>query len=143
MKSSLHTRRRQRGVTLIELMIVVVIAAILASIAIPSYRSYVLRTHRTEARTALMALAAGQEKFYVQNNRYADTAELEDAPPGGLGLPDTTENGWYTIAIVDGDAEGYSATATATGGQSEDTHCASFSIDQAGVKDATNDDCWD
>ncbi|HEX5651159.1 MAG TPA: type IV pilin protein [Steroidobacteraceae bacterium] len=134
---------RQRGMTLIEVMIVVVIVAILASIAVPSYRNYVLRTHRTEARTALLALSAQQEKFYVQNNRYADTAEIDDAPPSGLGMPTTTENGWYTIAIVDGDAEGYSATATATGGQADDTHCASFSIDEAGVKDATNDDCWD
>jgi type IV pilus assembly protein PilE len=133
---------RQRGMTLIELMIVVVVVAILASIAVPSYRSYVLRTHRTEAKSALLALAAQQEKFYVQNNRYADTAEIDDAPPTGLGMPTTTENGWYTIAIVDGDAAAFSATATATGGQSEDTHCASFTIDETGDRDATNDDCW-
>ena len=135
-------RPRQLGMTLIELMIVVVVVAILASIAVPSYRNYVLRTHRTEAKSALLALAAQQEKFYVQNNRYADTAEIDDAPPGGLGMPTTTENGWYTIAIVDGDAAGFSATATATGGQSEDTHCASFSIDETGDRGATNDDCW-
>jgi type IV pilus assembly protein PilE len=134
-------RREQRGVTLIELMVVVVIVAILASIAVPSYRNYVMRTHRTEARTALLAIAAGQEKHYVQNNTYTD--KLTDAPPTGLGLPATTENGWYTISIESADTEGWSGKATATGGQADDTHCADFTIDQAGVKDATNDDCWD
>lgn len=135
-------RSTSRGVTLIELMIVIIVVAILASIAVPSYRQYVLRSHRTEAKAALMNLAAAQEKFYLQNNTYTD--ELTDAPPDGLGIPDTTENGSYTIAITAGaDATAFSATATATGGQAQDTHCASFTINQAGVKTATNADCWD
>lgn len=137
------TRRPQRGMTLIELMIVVVIVAVLASIAVPSYRQYVIRTHRVEGKTALLNLAAAQEKFYLQNNRYADTGEHDDAPPAGLGIPTDTENGWYTIAIVDGDAAGFSATATATGAQAVDTHCASFTIDETGARTATSTDCWD
>lgn len=135
-------RQKQNGVTLIELMVVVVIVAILASIAIPSYREYVIRTHRTEAKSALLSLAASQEKFYVQNNRYAEDDELTDAPPAGLGMPATTENGWYELEITAADATAFSATATAVGGQAQDSRCAEFSIDQAGVKDATNDDCW-
>lgn len=136
------TRKLQVGMTLIELMIVVVIVAVLASIAVPSYRSYVLRTHRVEAKSALLALAAAQEKFYTQNNRYAEDDELTTAPPDGLGLPDTTENGWYTIEIGEADADGFDATATAAGSQEQDAHCAEFTINQAGVRDATNDDCW-
>lgn len=135
-------RSTSRGVTLIELMIVIVVVAILASIAVPSYRQYVLRSHRTEAKAALMNVAAAQEKFYLQNNTYTD--ELSDAPPDGLGIPDTTEHGNYTIAIAAGaDDTAFSATATATGGQAQDTRCATFTIDQAGVKTATNADCWD
>lgn len=135
-------RSTSRGVTLIELMIVIVVVAILASIAVPSYRQYVLRSHRTEAKAALMNVAAAQEKFYLQNNTYTD--ELSDAPPDGLGIPDTTEHGYYTIAIAAGaDDTAFSATATATGGQAQDTRCATFTIDQAGVKTATNADCWD
>ena len=133
---------KQLGVTLIELMIVVVVVAVLASIAVPSYRAFVIRAHRTEAKSVLLSLAAAQEKFYLQNNRYADTAELTVAPPGGLGLPATTENGWYEIDIVDGDADGFEATATAVADQAQDSHCAEFSVNQAGVRDATNDDCW-
>jgi type IV pilus assembly protein PilE len=63
-------RFNSRGVTLIELMIVIIVVAVLASIAIPSYRQYVLRSHRTEAKAALMNVAAAQEKFYLQNNTY-------------------------------------------------------------------------
>jgi len=135
-----------KGVTLIELMIVIVIVAILASIAVPSYRNYVLRSHRVEAKTALLNLAAAQEKFYLQNNTYATNSLLTTAPPSGLGLAATTENGWYTVAIANGaNAAGFSATATATGTQTADGDCASFTINQLGVKSATGDKptvCW-
>ena len=139
-----HSVYRQRGMTLIELMIVVVIAAVLASIAVPSYRSYVLRTHRVEAKTALLNLAAAQERFYLENNTYAANAALSTAPPAGLGLPSTTENGWYTVAIANGaNAATFTATATATGTQAADTDCTSFSITALGVKTATSTKCWD
>jgi type IV pilus assembly protein PilE len=134
----------QKGITLIELMVVVVIVAILASIAVPSYRSYVIRAHRAEAKTALLAVAAAQEKFYLTNNTYATNAQLTTAPPNGLGLPATTENGWYTIAIANGaNAAGFSATATAAGAQAADTDCATFTVNQAGAKTATSAKCWD
>ena len=139
-----NATRAQRGMTLIELMVVVVIVAILASIAVPSYRQYVIRTHRVERKTALLNLAAAQEKFYLQNNTYADTGEHDDAPPAGLGIPTTTENGWYTVAIANGaNAATFTATATATGTQAADTDCTSFSITALGVKTATSTKCWD
>ena len=142
-------RIRMKGVTLIELMIVIVVVAILASIAIPSYRQYVLRTHRVEAKTALLNLAAAQEKHYLANNTYAANALLSDAPPDGLGLPAATENGWYTIAINAASTTAFSATATATGGQTADGDCATFTINALGVRSATNSGgsastvCWD
>ena len=133
-------RSRIKGFTLIELIIVVAIVAILAIIAVPSYRSYLLRSHRVEAAAALLALSAAQEKFYLQNNTYTD--KLDDAPPTGLGLQAVTENGFYDIAIDSADAAGFQATATAKGGQADDSHCASFTIDQTGTKTATSTDCW-
>ena len=59
-----------RGMTLVELLVAwwSLVAVLAALVAIPSYRSHVLRTHRVEARTALLALAAAQEKFFLQHN---------------------------------------------------------------------------
>jgi type IV pilus assembly protein PilE len=133
-------RNKMRGMTLIELVIVVAIVALLATVAIPSYRQFLLRSHRAEAKSALLNLAAAQEKFYLQNNTY--TEELADAPPDGLGLTATTVNGHFTVTIDDADADSFTATATAAGGQAQDSHCASFTINQAGTRTATSDDCW-
>jgi type IV pilus assembly protein PilE len=139
----------QRGVTLIELMTVIVVVAILASIAVPSYRNYLLRAQRTEATTALLNLQAAQEKFYLQNNRYADQAELTPAPPAGLGLAATTERGFYDVTIaLDADQQGYTATAApvAGAGQSDDSRCTGFSVDDNGMRGATGPGgttyCW-
>jgi type IV pilus assembly protein PilE len=131
------------GLTLIELMVVVVIVAILASIAAPNYRQYVLRAQRSEAKRTLLSVAAAQERFYLQNNTYASSSGLTSAPPAGLGIPATTENGHYAVAITTGNVSEFSATATAQGRQAADARCTTFTIDQAGSRTATNADCWD
>ena len=134
---------RLQGVTLIELLVVIVIVAMMASASVPSYRRYVLRAHRVEAKTALLNLATAQERFYLQNNGYAGHSALATAPPDGLGLPGTTGNGWYTIAIT-----AASATATAAGAQTADGDCTTFTIDSLGVRGATerggtpSTTCW-
>ena len=64
-------RKTNRGFTLIEAMVVVVIIAIMASIGIPSYRQYMMRAQRADGTGALLRMASAQEKFYLQNNRYA------------------------------------------------------------------------
>jgi type IV pilus assembly protein PilE len=136
-----------RGFTLIELVITVAVLALIAALAVPSYRQYVLRSHRVEATTALMQLAAAQEKFYLQNDTY--TTNL-GAPPTGLGLSADaakwlTESGWYEIAVTAADDESYSATATikAGGGQDADTACTSFTVTSTGARSATQSKCWD
>lgn len=137
----------ESGITLIELMVVIVVVAILASIAVPSYRNYLIRTQRTEAKTALMQLQAAQEKFYLQNNAYAD--DVGAAPPAGLGLPETTEGGFYSVTLAtDADGQAYTATATpvAGGGQDADAKCTTFTITNNGTRGATGsggvDHCW-
>lgn len=139
-------RSQLRGVTLLELMLVMVVVAILASIAVPSYRTYMFLTHRTEATAALLQIRSTQEKFFLQNNRYADTDELTDAPPNGLGLSAVTPNNRYDIAI-DGDTTTFTATATphTGGGQEDDGACQSFAIDESGLRDSAPADtaiCW-
>lgn len=141
------------GMTLIELLTVVAIIALLGSMAYSSYRNSVLRSNRTEATATLLNVAAAQEKFFLQNNTYADDDQLEDAPPAGLGIPRETTNGYYTITLDTGTADdltqtfGATAEPTDEGGQSQDTDCATFTINETGQKGATGADdavtrCW-
>lgn len=150
-----HGARRSRiqGMTLIELMIVILIIGIIAGIAIPSYRAYMVRSQRTDATAALLRLATAQEKFYLQNNEYADNGLLDEAPPAGLGI-DGTEHGWYTLSITDADASGWTAQAVAvsSGPQAADESCQVFTLNSRGEKGAsetagsggtdTTESCW-
>jgi len=143
---------RQRGVTLIELIIVVIIVGILASVAIPSYRAYVIRSQRADAKDALLALATAQEKHYLQCNSYAtDIANATDCAAGELNSPDASRNGWYDLAIDAADATGFtiSATAAAGGNQFQDAACRTFRVTDRGVRTADDSgggdnsaECW-
>ncbi len=133
--------RNQRGITLIELITVALVIGILAAIAIPSYRSYLIRTQRTEAKTALLNLRAAQEKFYLQNNTYTDVA--------GLQLPAVSETGLYDIRVELGAGnQSYTAFAQPKDGRSqkEDTRCLTLTLTDVGRKDASGpggtDYCW-
>ena len=135
---------RQRGMTLIELMTVVIVVATLTTIAVSTYRSQMQRANRTEAKTALLRVQAAQEKFFLQNNRYADDDELEGNPPAALGINATTPSGFYTISLAtedDGMAYTASATANEDGGQASDVNCAVMSIDWQGTRGG-GDVCW-
>ena len=138
-----HSLARSKGFTLVELMIVVVIMAILASASVAGYRQYIRRANRVDATSALLRVSAAEERFYLQNDRYATTAdELSDPPPNGLGTAET-EHGLYDLAVEpadDGATAGYRVTATAsnTGSQRDDEDCQVFSIDQSGKRGASD-----
>lgn len=134
--------KRQNGFTLIELMVVVMIIAILTAVALPSYRKYVVRTHRTDAQRALLDLATRQERYFYSHNTYATS--LAD-----LGASATVEGGYYSITSpIVASATDYTIVATAIGTQAtNDTQCRALSIDRAGVQrsagDVNNDPvCW-
>jgi type IV pilus assembly protein PilE len=145
--------RRERGVTLIELVVVAAVIAILSMIAIPSYRSHVLRAHRIEARAALLALATAQEKFHLACHRYAaelDPDQEPDCDAARLDFPTLTDRGLYSVRITAADAGSWAAESRPTGEpQASDLACQSFVLEGTGRRrawDAAGEEnarvCW-
>jgi type IV pilus assembly protein PilE len=133
------------GVTLIELMVIIAILGILGTVAVNSYRGYLLRSNRTEARVALLKVQSQQEKFFLQNGRYAVNSELSTAPPTGLGVAATTPASFYTIDLVAiADTNKFTVRARAANGQLKDASaCQTFTIDEKGAKlPADSSGCW-
>ncbi|MEY2919514.1 MAG: hypothetical protein RL261_819 [Pseudomonadota bacterium] len=145
---------RERGITLLELVVVGAVIAILAGIAVPAYRGHVLRANRTEGRAALLALATAQEKFYLQCNSYAVTLNPDAetvCDKGNLRFPTSSERGYYDITVSAADANGWAAEAAATGSspQLDDARCRRFGLTSTGAMNARtaagtpNDgECW-
>lgn len=124
----------KKGFTLIELMIVVAIVGILASIAYPSYTAYVLRAKRGDAKAGLLSAQLAQEKWRANHTTYGSITDI--------GVSNTSPDGYYAIAVFDNTASAYTATATPN---HADSYCTKLLIDQDGNKTATGSDssnCW-
>ena len=95
--------KRQRGFTLIELMITVAVIAILAAIAFPSYQDSLRKSRRTDGKNALTQAMANMERYYTENNTYATAAICGTTPlicPGSCaGVVCTSTEKNYTIAL--------------------------------------------
>ncbi|HSY46737.1 MAG TPA: type IV pilin protein [Steroidobacteraceae bacterium] len=138
MRSSTAARRCD-GFTLIELMIVVVIATILISIAVPSYMQQIRQSRRTEAKTALLDAAGREERYFSTSTAYTQTP----AQLGYAALPAAIGSGYYTLNVCSPACApsavatpSYTVTATPVAGLSQagDTQCASFSVDSTGAQ---------
>lgn len=113
-----------RGLSLVELVIVLLVVGILAVIAYPSFMAQLLKTRRIEAIAALAQVQQAQERWRANHTKYADTL-------AALGLS-SPASGRYLITIDHGAVDGYTATARAVGAQAVDTACTSLSLTLGG-----------
>ncbi len=136
----------QKGFTLIELVIVVAIIGILASVAVPAYSDYVLRGKLTEASTQLASMRVKLEQYYQDNRSYSSTATA-----CGVANPSGTDIKYFDYTCnwgAGGTDQGYKVTAT--GKAAQGTGSFVYTIDHLNAKAttgvpagwATNATCW-
>ncbi|HKU15857.1 MAG TPA: type IV pilin protein [Steroidobacteraceae bacterium] len=133
---------RNRGVTLIELMVVMIVIGILGAIAYPSYRQYLMRGGRSEAKTLLMQQAQALEKCFTRYGRYNDNVNCAATTQVINGVR-------YRVGpAAAGDilATTFVLTAVRQGPQAGDAACGNFTLDDRNVRNVTGPDgaqaCW-
>jgi len=145
-------KNKIQGFSLIELMIALVVAGILAAIAIPSYQNSVLKGNRSVGKSELTVLLSKQEQYFVNNKSYAtDLTKLGyPAAPyyvdnNGNTLASST-GAVYQIALASGaSASAFTANAVPQNNQVNDSPCATLSITHRGAESATGSHgsaCW-
>ncbi len=137
------------GFTLIELMVTVAIVAILSAIAYPAYTEYILKSRRTDARNALLDLAARQERFYSLNNQYSTVPSTLGYAGSAFPVNVQTGNAAYYQLTVSAPTPAaatlptFAASAVPLGNQAKDK-CKTYTIDHLGRQGNSSSEagCW-
>ncbi|HDN69479.1 MAG: hypothetical protein DRQ45_08515 [Gammaproteobacteria bacterium] len=143
-------KKTARGMTLIELMIVVAILGIITAIGYPSYLDHVKKTRRSEGMGELLELADRMERHYSDVGTYD---KVVAGVVSDMAIADiyqaATKNGYYTLSIDSGtDNVDFTARAAPTSlGQQDTDKCGTFIITSQGTKTVTGGslsapDCW-
>ena len=139
---------RPYGFTLLELMIVVAVIIVLASIALPMYTEHVRKGKRSEALQALGDLQLRQERWRADNPSYATTfAQLAGSATAANSYNAALK--YYNVSVSAGAATTYGLLATRKGDLANDPRCANFTVSMAtgiitkGMSNGSNVDyCW-
>lgn len=121
--------QRQRGFSLVELMIAVAVVGILAAVALPAYNDQVRKSRRAAAQAFLMNVAAKQQQYLIDARAYASSVtELKLTIPSEV-------SAYYAVSITTGTAPPtFSVTADPTGAQEKDLNNQNLVLDQNGTK---------
>ena len=136
-------KSRQRGFTLIELMIVVVVVAILAAVAIPNFLDQLRKSRRSDAMRGLSDLQLRQERWRASNATYASSM---DVLLGSAAATTSYNSGstYYSFSISGTSATGFTVSATAKGAQVSATACSPMQLQVASgvVSKLPASGCW-
>jgi len=132
---------RMRGITLLELLIVVVIVGILAAVAYPSYRAQIIKTNRADGKAMLMELSQQLERCYTRFSEYNNGA-------CNATFPSTSADGHYIVEDPVRNRVAYTLEATPQAGQADDAECGVLTLMSTGVGGSLGvagtdaNDCW-
>lgn len=133
-----RSRSARTGFTLVELMIVVAIAAILLGLALPSFIDSLRKGRRSDAADAVVGVLQAQERWRGSNTAYAGSL-------ASLSQPATSAGGYYSLALSAASGSGYTLTATglAAKGQDRDRGCSALVVTVTNGSPAfTPAGCW-
>jgi len=132
--------KKIRGITIIELLIVLTIISILTALAVVIYSSQVLQGRRSDGVNSLLAISLAEEEYRTNNTTYGTLAQVWNNVSASTG-------GYYTLSISNVSASSYTLTATAQGAQASDaegsTSCTTLQMAvSSGTVTQTPAICW-
>ena len=146
------SRVRQMGVTLLEIMVVLVVISIIVAYAYPSYTQFIIRAKRNAGTSMLLQIANRQQQFFMNNKQYsgslaalglpADTFMITD---DGSYCADADMDRVYNLSLSNATATTYTLTATPQLRQAaKDMACANLTLTHTGLKgnSAGGNKCW-
>lgn len=136
MKQAHVLRKSEGGITLVELLVVLVIFGIILNIGIPAYGGYMIKAKRQDATSLLHEMAQRLERCFT----------LEGVYNGACSVKSTSDEGYYSLNAIRNE-QNYTLSAIPISGGTEasDSECATFSLTSTGEKDATGilgKNCW-